>query len=82
MGLESSHCGSTVTYPTSIHDGTGFIPGPIQWVKDQALLWLWLWPRPAATAPIRPLTWETPRAMGAALEKAKRVKKKKKKKWG
>ena len=36
---------------------------------------LWLWHRPAATAPIRPLAWEPPYAMGAALEKAKRQKK-------
>ena len=40
---------------------------------------LWLWPRPAATALIRPLAWKPPCAMGAALEKAKRRKKKKKK---
>ena len=31
-----------------------------------------LWRRPAATAPIRPLVWEPPYAMGVALEKAKR----------
>ena len=37
---------------------------------DLALLWLWH--RPAATAPIRPLGWESPYAAGAALEKAKR----------
>ena len=41
---------------------------------------LWLWHRPAATAPIRPLAWKTPYAAGAALEKAKKTKKKKKKK--
>ena len=33
---------------------------------------LWLWRRPAATAPIRPLAWQPPYAVGAALEKAKR----------
>ena len=32
---------------------------------------LWLWLRPAATAPIRPLSWEPPYATGAALKKAK-----------
>ena len=32
---------------------------------------LWLWHRPAATAPIRPLAWEPPCAAGAALEKKK-----------
>ena len=40
---------------------------------------LWLWHRPAAIALIRPLAWEPPHAVGAALEKAKRQKKKKKK---
>ena len=39
-----------------------------------------LWRRLAATAPIRPLAWEPPYAIGAALEKAKLQKKKKKKK--
>ena len=39
---------------------------------------LWLWRRPAAIAAIRPLAWEPPYAGGAALEKAKRPKKKKK----
>ena len=32
---------------------------------DLALLWLWR--RPAATAPIQPLAWEPPYATGAAL---------------
>ena len=43
--------------------------------SDLALLWLWR--RPAATAPFRPLAWKPPYAAGAALEKAKRPKKKK-----
>ena len=29
---------------------------------------LWLWRRPVATAPIRPLAWEPPYAAGAAQE--------------
>ena len=33
---------------------------------------LWLWRRPVATAPIRPLAWESPYAPGAAQEMAKR----------
>ena len=32
------------------------------------LAWLWPWRRPAATAPIRPLAWETPYATGVALK--------------
>ena len=42
--------------------------------SDSTLLWLWC--RPAAAALIRPLAWEPPHAMGAALEMAKRQKKK------
>ena len=37
--------------------------------SDPELLWLWC--RPAATAPIRPLAWKPPHAMGVALEKTK-----------
>ena len=37
---------------------------------------LWFWPRPAATAPIGPLAWESPYAAEVALEVAKRQKKK------
>ena len=40
--------------------------------SDPTLLWLWC--RPAATAPIRPLAWEPPYAAGVALEKTKRQK--------
>ena len=36
---------------------------------------LWLWCRPMATASFRPLAWESPYAMGAALEKPKKKKK-------
>ena len=45
--------------------------------SDPTLLWLWC--RPVATAPIRPLAWEPPHAMGAALDKAKQNKTKTKK---
>ena len=37
---------------------------------------LWLWRRLVATARIRPLAWEPPYAVGAALENAKRQKQK------
>ena len=48
--------------------GVGCIHG-----SDPMLLWLWR--RPMTTAPIRPLAWEPPYAVGVALEKAKKDKK-------
>ena len=45
--------------------------------SDLALLWLWR--RLAAVAPVRPLAWEPPYAMGAAPKRQKTKKKKKKK---
>ena len=35
------------------------------------LMWLWLWRRLAALAPIEPLAWEPPCATGVALKKQK-----------
>ena len=35
--------------------------------SDLALLWLWY--RPAVVAPIQPIAWEPPYAVGVALEK-------------
>ena len=34
-------------------------------------LWLWLWHCLAAVAPVEPLAWELPYAMGTALKKEK-----------
>ena len=44
--------------------------------SDPVLLWLWC--RPVAAALIGPLAWEPPYAEGADLEKAKKLKEKKK----
>ena len=68
----NSRLGTAETNPTRNHEVLGSIPGLFQWVKDLAFPWLWC--RLAATAPIRPLAWEHPYAVGAALEKAKRQK--------
>ena len=38
---------------------------------------LWLWRRPAAAAPIRPLAWEPPYAEGVTLKTRQKKKKKK-----
>ena len=42
------------------------------------LVLLWLWCRLVDAAPIRPLAWEPPYAVGAALKKEKKKKKEKK----
>ena len=46
------------------------IPGLTQWVKHSGLLWLWH--MLAAAAPIQPLGWELPYAMGVALKRKKK----------
>ena len=37
------------------------------------LVLLWLWYRPAATAPIQPLTWEPPYPADEALKRQKKI---------
>ena len=65
---------------TSIPEVGSSIPGLTQWDRDSLLLWLWC--RPAAVAPMGPLAWEPPDAMGAALTSKKKKKTKKEKTCG
>ena len=63
-----------VIKPTSSWVLVGFVTAEPQWelcINDAALLWLWC--RPAATAPIQPLAWEPPYAEGAALGGEKKI---------
>ena len=56
------------TNPTRNHEVVGSIRGLTQWVKDLALLWLWL----AAVALIRPPAWESPYATVTALKRRRK----------
>ena len=85
----SSHWGVAETNLTRYHEVSGSIPGFDEWVKDLALPWavscgagrrcgsdpVWLWCRLAAVAPIRPLAWKPPYAVGATLKGKKQKQK-------
>ena len=64
-----------LTNPTRNREVEGSIPGFAQWVKDlQTRLASGVALALVITAPIRPLVWEPPYAMGAAPEKANKIK--------
>ena len=79
-----------LTNPTRNHEVAGSVPALAQWVNDSGVAvscgvgcrrssdpaLLWLWRRPVATAPIRPLAWEPPYAAGAAQRNSKKTKNK------
>ena len=67
-------------WPSSVGQGSGVavscgVSRRQGW--DPELLWLWLWQRLAAVAPIGPLAWE-PQCTSSAALKGKKTKKKKK----
>ena len=64
---------------TSVLENMGLTPGLAQWVKDPAFAVSCpeLWGRAAATAAVRPIAWELPYAVGAALKKRQKKKVKK-----
>ena len=86
--FHSSHCGSSITKHTSIHEDLSSIPSLTQWVKDSVLSMshgvscrcssdpklLWLWCRPVATARFQPIARELSYATGAALKWQKKKK--------
>ena len=76
--MGDSSCGSVEMNLTRNHQVVSSIPGLDQLVKDRHCCELWC--RPAATAPIRPLSWEPPFAAGAVLktQKGKKAKTNKK----
>ena len=55
----------------SLLEVVGSISGLPQWVKDLALLLLWLLHRSAAAAPIQPLAGGLPDATGLARKRTK-----------
>ena len=64
-------------WPRSVGQGCGVaVSRGVGWRRGSDLALLWLWCRPAATAPIRHLGWDPPYAMVAALKKAKKYEEK------
>ena len=62
-----SHCGSAETNLTSTHEVRS--PASLSGLRIQSCHELWC--RPEATAPIQPLAWDLPHALGTAAPKNK-----------
>ena len=60
---------------TRNHEVSGAIPGLAQWVKDPTSLWLWH--KPAAEAPIQPLSLGASICRKSSPRKRRKTKKKK-----
>ena len=80
--VRSSCCGSEETNLTSIHDEAGLIPGLARgfgipschelWCRSQT--WLESCAAVAVPAPVCPLAWDSPYAVGVALKGQKKKK--------
>ena len=68
---------SIPSWPPSVGRGSGMSCGVGHRCSSDPVL-LWLWYKWAAVAPIPPLAWEPPYALGVALKRQKKKKKKKK----
>ena len=77
--IRSSRRGAAETNPTNNQEVVCLIPGFVQWVKVLScgvghrcgldLVLLCLWCKLAAAAPIAPLAWEPPYAVGTAFKR-------------
>ena len=85
--FRSSHCGSVEVNLTSIHEDTGSIPGPVQWVEEWHCCELWCrlqtWLGSHVTVAVAEPggyssdlipSLELPCAMGAALKSKNKIK--------
>ena len=60
------------SWPCSVGSGSGVaVSYGVLHRCGSDLALLWLWHRPEAVAPIRPLAWEPPYAVGVALKRQK-----------
>ena len=84
MQYWSSHCGAAGMNLTRNHEVAVSILASLSGLRIRIalscgvghrccsdLVLLWPWHKPVATDPIRPLAWEPPFAVGAALKKEK-----------